>query len=194
MDILNKIRNYVPYNEQEERDKEVLIDALKKNDDIFLRSNKVMHFTASSVIVNEDFSRVVLLYHNIYQSYGWCGGHADGDMDLLNVAIKECHEETGIENVKPYNNDLLSLEVLCVDGHVKNKEYVSSHLHLNVTYLLIASELNSLRIKADENSAVKWFMLDDLKSRGSEKWMNENIYKKLYDKIMEIKKTNIRNA
>lgn len=37
-----------------------------------------------------------------------------------------------------------SVEVLPVDGHEKRGRYVSSHLHLNVTYLLQAEESDKL--------------------------------------------------
>lgn len=41
-----------------------------------------------------------MAYHNIYKSWAWTGGHSDGDSDLLNVALKEAKEETGLENLK----------------------------------------------------------------------------------------------
>ena len=49
------------------------------------------------------------------------------------------------------------MESLTVDGHVKKGKYVSSHLHLNVTYLLEADSEEAVSIKADENSGVAWF-------------------------------------
>ena len=54
------------------------------------------HMTASSWIVNEDYTKVLMIYHNIYNSWAWTGGHADGDEDLLHVAVKEAREETGL--------------------------------------------------------------------------------------------------
>ena len=74
-----------------------------------------------------------MAYHNIYHSWAWTGGHADGEKDLLSVAIREAKEETGIKTVKPVMEGIFSLEVLTVDGHEKNGSYVPSHLHLNVT-------------------------------------------------------------
>ena len=61
-----------------------------------------------------------------------------GETDLLSVAIWEVKEEAGISNVRPVSEEIFSLESLTVDGHVKKGNYVSSHLHLNITYLLEA--------------------------------------------------------
>lgn len=60
--------------------------------------------------------------------------------------------------------------MLTVDGHVKRGEYVSSHLHANVTYLLEADEADTLHIKPDENSGVRWFALDEALKACSEPW------------------------
>ena len=80
-------------------------------------------------------------------------------------------------------DDIISLEALTVDGHVKRGEYVSSHLHLNVTYLLEGDSNEPLRIKPDENKGVKWFPLDQLTTISNETWFNEHIYNKLARKI-----------
>ena len=70
-----------------------------------------------------------MIYHNIYNSWAWTGGHADGDNDLLYTALREVKEETGIKNVKILNKDIFSLEAICVNGHIKREKYVSSHMH-----------------------------------------------------------------
>ena len=183
--LLDDIKKYIPYNEQEKVDKEVIIDLINKNKDILNRSSKDYHLTASSWIVNETFDKILLVYHNLYDSWSWTGGHADGDSDLLNVAIKEAKEETGIINIYPLSKDIYSLEILTVDGHIKKNEYVNSHLHLNITYLLCASSNDELKIKPDENSNVSWFNIDYVVDKSSEKWFKENIYSKLNEKLKE---------
>lgn len=183
--LINDIKNYLPYNEQEKYDKQIILKLLKE-DDILTRKNKYYHITVSSWVVSPDFKKVLMVYHNIYNSWSWIGGHADGESNLLSVALKEAKEETGLINVKPYNNDILSLEVLTVNGHFKNREYVSSHLHLNVTYLLIANVDEKLVVKPDENSDVKWIDVDDISIVSSEKWMVEKVYSKLVEKVKKL--------
>ena len=181
--LKEQIRAYRPVNEQEERDKELILRCLETEKDIFTRENHLAHMTASAWIVNEPRTKVLMAYHNIYKSWSWLGGHADGETDLLKVALKEAQEESGIRHVKPVSEKIYSLEVLTVDGHVKKGAYVSSHQHLNVTYLLQAEETDVLHIKEDENSNVAWFPLEEAVAASTEPWFQEHIYCKLNEKL-----------
>mgnify|MGYP005920383099 CR=1 FL=1 len=62
MDILTQIENYQPYNEQEERDKGLILDCLRAFEDVFTRENALAHMTASAWVVNERFDRVLMAY------------------------------------------------------------------------------------------------------------------------------------
>lgn len=185
MKFKESIENYKPYNEQEEKDKEIMLKYINTFDDVLTRNNEFVHFTASACAVNKDRTKVLMIYHNIYKSWSWPGGHADGESDLLGTAIREIKEETGVENVKPIVDDIFSLEVLTVDGHIKRGKYVASHIHLNLTYLLEIDENEMLRIKEDENSGVKWVNIEDMKKVSTEIWIAENIYTKLEKKLGE---------
>ena len=180
-----QIEAFAPYNEQEEADRRQMLADMDCFSDLLTRENATAHFTASCWIVNPDRTKVLMAYHNLYQSWAWLGGHADGDEDLLAVALKEVREESGIKNVRPASEDIFSLEVLTVDGHVKRGKYVSSNLHLNVTYLLIADDTDNLTVKPDENSGVKWFTPEGAVEASSEKWFREHIYNKLNEKMRQ---------
>ena len=183
MKIVEEIEKYRPCNEQEQRDKAVILAFLENNEDAFLRSNLIAHMTASSWIVNPERTKTLMVYHNIYDSWSWTGGHADGETDLLSVALREAREETGIAHVRPVSPEIFSLEVLTVDGHEKRGAYVPSHLHLNVTYLLEAEESDTLHICKEENSGVAWFTLEEALKASTEPWFVERIYKKLNGKL-----------
>ena len=165
MSIRQDILTYRPWNEQEERDRQVILEYLDRNPDAFLRSNLIAHMTASAWVVNRERNKVLMVYHKIYDSWSWTGGHADGDEDLLSVALREVREETGVEHVRPVSRQIYSLEVLTVDGHEKHGAYVPSHLHLNLTYLLEADERDSLHICEAENSGVRWFSPEEAAGR-----------------------------
>ena len=183
MKIVKDIEKYRPCNEQERHDQALILDFLNRNEDAFLRSNRLAHMTASAWIVNPARTKTLMVYHKLYDSWSWTGGHADGETDLLAVALKEAQEETGIVHVRPVSGEIFSLEVLTVDGHEKRGEYVSSHLHLNVTYLLEAEESDTLRICKEENSGVAWFTLEEALKASTEPWFVERIYKKLNGKL-----------
>ena len=79
MEIIEQIKKYIPSNEQEEKDKRIILEYLNRTEDSLLRTNEICHVTASGWIVNKDRSKVLMVYHNIYHSWSWTGGHADGD-------------------------------------------------------------------------------------------------------------------
>ena len=184
-ELLQQLAAYEPYNEQEAADRALILECLTTSEDVFSRENRLAHMTASAWVVNRARSKVLMAYHNIYDSWSWLGGHADGEEDLLAVALREVREESGVKNVRPASEDIFSLEVLTVDGHMKRGKYVSSHLHLNVTYLLIADDTNVLTVKPDENSGVKWFTPEGAVEASSEKWFREHIYNKLNEKMRQ---------
>ena len=184
MSLINKIMNYKFVNEQEEHDKAVMLDFMTKNSDYLDRSNQVAHFTTSIWTVNKQRTKTLMVYHNIYNSWSWIGGHADGEENLNKVAMRELQEETGVKNAKLVSDDIFSLEILTVDGHMKKGIYVPSHLHLNVTYLAEADEKELLLVNEDENQAVKWWTFEEALKVSTEAWMVERVYKKLVEKSL----------
>ena len=184
MSLLTDLKNYQPFNEQEAADVKEMIYRLETGEELFLRSNLAEHFTASAWVVNPARDKALMAYHRIYDSWAWLGGHADGDQDLLHVALKEVAEESGVK-ATPVTDQIYSVEILTVDGHEKKGKYVPSHLHLNVTYLLEADDSLPIRPKEDENKAVAWFGLDEALEKSTEPWFVDRIYSKLNAKLKD---------
>lgn len=180
MKLKDEIEAFVPYNEQEACDQFLILEYLKHYEDILYRSNPFAHFSASCWVVNEDNTKVLMVDHNIYQSYSWAGGHADGCEDLFSVALKEAKEETGIAHLRPLSEAIFSLEILPVFGHFKQNQYISSHLHLNITYLFEASESELLQHNPKENKAVAWIPINQLSE-----YVNERVMLPIYQKLIE---------
>ena len=185
MNLKQQLINYQCFNMQEENDRKQILYYLDHDINILTRDNEQAHLTVSAWILNSDHNKVLMAYHNLYHSWAWLGGHADGNDDLIAVAYKEIKEESGIEKVRLLDDNIFSLEVLCVDGHMKKGKYVSSHLHLNITYLFEADDKQDIRIKEDENSAIGWIAIDDIRNKVTEQWFMDNIYQKLIDKITD---------
>ncbi len=181
------LEKFVPYNEQEEVDRKIMLKYIKNFDDVLTRQNEYGHFTSSAFVLNKDRTKILMIYHKIYNSWAWVGGHADGDSDLLYVAMKEAKEETGIKNIAPISMDMYSLELINVNGHEKRGKYVGSHVHLNVTYLLETDENEEIYIKEDENSGVKWVTINGILNETSEVWVRDRVYSKIIDKMKKDK-------
>ena len=180
MNLKELISQYESYNEQEVKDKEMILKYIDTFDDVLTRENEIVHFTCSGLVLNKTRDKVLMVYHNIYNSWSWVGGHADGDSDFLNVAIREVKEETGVKNVSIINPDIIALDVLPVISHMKRGKFVSSHLHVSIAYLLEVDEEETLRIKEDENSKVGWLPMDTFLDSVKEEHM-----KPIYQKIMK---------
>lgn len=184
--LKEKIEKFVPYNEQEKSDKAIMLKYIDEVDDVLTRGNGIAHFTASNWIVNKEKSKVLMIYHNIYKSWAWTGGHADGEEDLLKVALREANEETGITNLRVLSDGIFGLQILPVDEHIKRGKYVSAHLHLDCCFLIEADENELTRIKQDENSGVKWVDIDEAVKITNEPRMVP-VYTKLNEKLKNMK-------
>ena len=182
MSLYHEIQNYTPVNQQEEQDQKLFLKYMENCSDYLNRENQIAHFTASIWTINPERTKTLMVYHNIYDSWSWIGGHADGVEDLRSVALRELQEETGVRDAAFLGSDIFSLESLTVNGHVKKGRYVPSHLHLNVTYLAEAGEQEALTVNSAENQAVKWWSFEDALRVPNEPWMITHVYKKLVEK------------
>lgn len=175
----DEIRAYAPQSEQEATDQRIILEYIDQYPDTVLtRENEYAHITSSGFVVNADASKVLMAHHNIYRVWAWTGGHADGDGDLLAVALREAAEETGAAHIRPLGEGIASLDILPVWGHMKRGRYVAAHQHLNVTYLLLADEGGPLAVREGENTRVGWLPADRLLEYTNE-WEMDGVYTKL---------------
>lgn len=187
MNYVEDIKRFIPSCEQERTDKKIILQTIEQyNHNILTRNNEIVHITSTGFTVNEAFDKILMVYHNIYNSWAWTGGHADGEENLLAVAKREVQEETGIVNITSFDDKVISLDILTTKNHIKKGKYVPPHLHFNVSYLFIAQETGGIRIKPDENSGVKWIPIDQIDSYVEEKEMLP-VYHKLIKKIRQFK-------
>ena len=160
MTLREEIEKFVPFDEQEAKDKEYLLKWIDTFDDVLSRNNEFGHFASSAFVVNQDRTKMLVVYHNIYDAWIFPGGHADGEKDLLSVAIREVEEETGLKT-KVLDNSIFSISSSPIVGHMKRGKYVPAHTHLDVIYWLEADDKQPLIYREDESSGVKWISLEE---------------------------------
>ncbi len=180
--LSHQLAIYEPVNYQEKNDLTQILRLMAQYDDLLWRTNSLFHFTTSGFVVNDAQTKVLMVYHHIYQSWSWTGGHADGATDLLLKAIDETKEETGLKKVLPLAKQLAAVDILPVQGHWKNGHYISAHLHLNCAYLLRADEQNLLHHCPAENGAAAWLAIEQLEQLVGEPFMLL-VYRKLIERL-----------
>lgn len=158
--LKEQIEKYIPFNEQEQIDKEQFLEFINTFDDVLTRNNVFGHFTASAFVVNKDRTKMVVVYHIINDGWAYPGGHADGIDDLLSVAVREVEEETGLE-AKVLDENIFAINSNPVIGHVKRGKYVSSHIHFDCVYIMEADDTIPLVYREDESKGVKWVDFED---------------------------------
>ena len=91
MSLIEDVRSFEPFNEQESVDRDLILRRLEADPQVFDRRS-LAHVTCSAWTVDPLFTQTLLVYHRIYDSWSWIGGHADGQQDLAAVALRELQE------------------------------------------------------------------------------------------------------
>ena len=181
MNLKEQIKEYIPYDEQEEKDKEQILEFMDVFEDVLTRNNKIGHFSSSAFVVNKERTKMVVVYHNIYDGWVYPGGHADGEEDLLKVAVREIEEEIGLKP-KVIDNTFFALQSFGIKGHRKHGKYVSAHMHFDVIYLMEADDTIPLIYREEESKGAKWIPIEEATEESICDFIRP-IHKKLIEKL-----------
>lgn len=184
MGLKEQIEKYQPFDETEERIKGYQLNWINTFDDVLTRENEFGHFASSAFVVNKDRTKMLVVYHNIYDAWIFPGGHADGEENLLSVAIREVEEETGLKT-KVLDESIFAISASPIAGHVKRGKYVPAHTHLDVVYLLEADDKEILTFREDESKGVKWISFDEAVGNNIVDFIRP-VHKRLIEKLKEI--------
>lgn len=183
MQLKEEIQAFRPYNAQEAEDQRVILAFLEQYPDTLFSRTSSAHFTVSAWIVNAERTKVLMIFHNIYRSWSWTGGHVAHEGELRSFALRKARQETGLQAVRPALDGIYSIEVIAANGYeLPEGGYCSSHLHLNLTYLLEADETEEIRTDERETCGAKWFDLRRAAMLSNGSWIR-SVYEKLNAKL-----------
>ncbi len=182
MNLREQIKGYVPFDETEEKIKEYLLNWIDTFNDVLTRENEFGHFASSAFVVNKDRTKMLVVYHNIYDAWIFPGGHADGEENLLSVAVREVEEETGLKT-KVLDESIFAISASPIIGHVKRGKYVPAHTHLDVVYLLEADDNEPLVFRKDESKGVKWITFEEAIGNNIVDFIRP-VHKRMIEKLM----------
>ncbi len=156
--LLNLLDRYEPFNATDQAALSTIRDFVRSGPNCFLRSNLTGHLTASAWIVDKDYTSTLLIHHRKLDKWIQCGGHADGETDLLAASLKEAREETGLSSLVAETPSIFDLDVHSIPKH----DYVPEHLHYDVRYLLQADISEALQPNDREAIDLRWFALNEV--------------------------------
>ncbi len=153
--LYEELKKFQPGDAAEAEAREVMLREIEQQGERLLDRENEAHFTSSAFIVNPARDKILMVHHNLRNTWSWPGGHADGMADLETNARKEMLEETGVADARLLGG-IASLEIFNVPAHVKKGKAVAAHRHLSVDYIYEVEESAPLKICPDENSSVEW--------------------------------------
>ncbi len=137
---------------------------LLKHADAFQRTHLPGHITGSAFIVSSDFKQTLLVHHAKLNRWLQPGGHADGDTDVVRVAMREANEETGLKHLEILTRDIFDLDIHPIPAR---KDF-PSHDHYDIRYVVNASTEEKI-VVSEESFDVKWVPLEILEKYSDEK-------------------------
>lgn len=155
--ILGLLERHDPRDEHEAASLRRMEAFIRQHADCFERSLLIGHITGSAWLVNKDGTHVLLTHHRKLNMWLQLGGHADGDADVLAVAMREAQEESGIDAIA-----VISPEVFDVDVHrIPERKGVPAHDHYDMRFLLTTTGSERTQV-SDESHELRWVSMDDL--------------------------------
>ena len=155
--LLQLLENHHPSTSEETQFKQQTIEFIQQNPDCFERSLLTGHITGSAWIVDKSRQFTLLTHHRKLNKWFQTGGHCDGDSDVLNVAMKEAMEETGLTNIQAINTTIFDIDI----HEIPERKGVPTHLHYDVRFLLEA-DMNEPLIVSSESSDLAWIELSKI--------------------------------
>jgi 8-oxo-dGTP pyrophosphatase MutT (NUDIX family) len=137
---------------------------LLKQTNCFDRTHLPGHITGSAWIVDPSNTQALLVHHAKLNKWVQPGGHADGDENILQVALREAEEETGLKKLRVVNDTPFDVDIHLIPKRADFPE----HFHFDIRFLLEAS-LHDKIIVSDESHDVKWIALDTLEDYNPER-------------------------
>jgi 8-oxo-dGTP pyrophosphatase MutT (NUDIX family) len=152
---------------------QAFLDLLEDAQDPFVRERLSGHFTSGVWLVSADGQRILMTHHRKLERWLQLGGHADGDRDMANVALKEAQEESGLPGLSVDAESIFDL-----DRHwIPERKDVPGHWHYDVRYVVRAGPDENY-VVSEESHDLAWRQIaevaldpDESMSRMAKKWL-----------------------
>ncbi len=161
--ILQLLNHYGDRNPDEQSTVSRYRAFVEAHDDCFHRTQLSGHVTGSAWLVNTAGSHVLLTHHRKLNLWVQLGGHADGDPDVLAVALREAIEESGISGVRSVSDQLFDIDIHSIPARGDEPE----HFHYDARFAFQVVDTDQF-IVSDESHALEWVAIDQLAQKTAE--------------------------
>lgn len=175
--LLELLNRYVPEDDADARCRQRFVEFVETHPDCFERSLAVGHITGAAWLLDPTGCKVLLTHHRKLNCWLQLGGHADGQCDVLDVAMREAQEESGIMDIEVIDTAIFDLDIHTIPRH----KDVPAHEHFDVRFLMQAN-CDKLTV-SDESHDLGWFdaaalsnmNLDESIMRMRRKWLQRPV-------------------
>lgn len=171
--LLSLLHQYNPIDKQEHRHKQHITEFVQQNSDCFERTLTTGHITASCWLLNYKQTHALLLHHKKFNAWIQLGGHCDGNPDVLDVALKEAHEESGIEAINPITETIFDVTIHQVPAFGTEP----AHYHYDICFLLQVTDPHAQPRNNHESHGLAWFLPEEIAGINQEKSIARMVYK-----------------
>ena len=136
---------------------------IQDNPDCFNRQLAAGHITGSAWLLDAQGMTVLMTHHKKLNIWVQLGGHADGESDIAQVAMREAHEESGLDDLR-----LVTPEIFDIDIHaIPARGDEPAHWHYDCRFLLQAAPGQEI-VVSDESHALAWVPLAEVEQLSAE--------------------------
>ncbi|MCC7475113.1 MAG: NUDIX hydrolase [Pirellulales bacterium] len=149
-----------------------IVALVESRADCFDRTCRPGHVTASAWILSSDRQRVLLTHHAKLNRWLQLGGHADGQWQIEEAALREAREESGLVEFTfaPFLGSIMPFDI---DVHeiptrhdAAGNLIEDAHEHHDIRFLLIAR--GDEICVSDESHDVRWFTPEEVRTLTNE--------------------------
>jgi 8-oxo-dGTP pyrophosphatase MutT (NUDIX family) len=158
--LVEALSRHAPADEEESRDRDRILDFVRRHERPFDRGIPEGHLTGSAITVSADGARVLLLHHRKLDRWLQPGGHGDpGETTGEEVALREAFEESGIAGLALHPSAPRPLDVDVHDIPARGSE--PAHEHLDLRYLVVAPRGATVAPDLAELHEIRWVAWDE---------------------------------
>lgn len=164
--LLEQLAAYSHANPGEAETVGRFLDFVGTHAECFERHLATGHITGSAWVVSADGAETLLTHHRKLDRWLQLGGHADGDPDVVAVALKEAREESGMDDFELLGGGIFDLDVHPIPARKNEAE----HLHFDVRYIFRSTGDSRFTV-SEESHDLRWVAINEVQSLTQEESM-----------------------